>query len=484
MSCWAGLESVPRAGNASSVCRVRLPTTAVVPESGPEIITAMPASEPNIIEAELVGPTRSKPRWRFAPIVVGVLVGLVAMRVSFTAIAWMVTAYRQATATAPEQVRFQFDPAPFAAADDDRTEQAPARPTGFYPEGADWQVPIPARLAPVFVEDYQRAGDRTEEAQEQHAEAVKQLRVADRLKADGDYAAAEKAYQEAIRLEPVAAIAAYQLACNYALWDKPDEAWKSFNQAIDMGFSEFPFCYQDEELGSIRTRPEFPEKLRVIRDRYRTESQQRMRAPVVFRPSTKPESGHWPVIFLLHGYGDTHESYFDEAEAWAASGVLAIAVPGTVPITSGYCWSTDDVASTHDAIQEILADRLLDNLIDRTKRVNLLGFSQGALHAAQIQLLHLDKYRGSVVISPGGRPWVVGEPYSDPSVDKTLFGIQKGRMFLVAGKQESVATTTKLEELLDMSGWRVSRIDHEGGHHFPADWEERRPQMVEFLLAN
>jgi predicted esterase len=65
------------------------------------------------------------------------------------------------------------------------------------------------------------------------------------------------------------------------------------------------------------------------------------------------------LIFLLHGYGDSHESYFDEAEEWARLGFVAVAVPGSLPARPGaFIWSEDDVTTTHRQLQAIVGSRM------------------------------------------------------------------------------------------------------------------------------
>jgi len=107
-----------------------------------------------------------------------------------------------------------------------------------------------------------------------------------------------------------------------------DQAIACFQQAFDAGFADYPYCYQDHDMGAVREAPGFPDKLRTIRQRYLESRDAMIGTPVVFDAiDDQDESASRPIILLLHGYGDTHESYLDEAGAWASLGFLAVAMP-------------------------------------------------------------------------------------------------------------------------------------------------------------
>jgi predicted esterase len=344
---------------------------------------------------------------------------------------------------------------------------------GFAADGPQWETPIPSAKAPVNAEDYQAV---VRDAKfDPSSEAFQHLKAGDRLKSAGDYGQAEREYLEALRLNPALTHAAYQLACNYALWNKPAEAEKLFRQAFDQGFSDYPFCRHDTELGTVRNLADFSAMLKTIRERYLAKASSQTATPVVFTPASPQPAGGWPVMVLLHGYGDSHESYFDHAKLWAGQGFMAIALPGSVPFESGgFIWNEENVETTHEQIQAALAAPLVQSRSD-AKRVFLCGFSQGGIHAFQAAALHPQKYAGVVPVGPGGQPWVLDNDDLDRGIGK--------HVWLVWGQQDAAREfAEQLVPACKKAGWVVQTTIHPGGHQFPDDWAATCPRVATFLL--
>lgn len=297
-------------------------------------------------------------------------------------------------------------------------------------------------------------------------------RVADRQKSQGDYEAAEKNYLAALQADPNYANAAYQLACNYVLDGKLDQGKKFFDRAIELGFCDYGSCVNDDELGAIRDMPDFPGILETVRKRYYEEREKYLGAPVLFEPENGPSKA---LIVLLHGYGDSHESYFDNARAFNKLGFRAVALPGSLPfLDDGFHWSDYDSGVTHAAIQKVLADPLVAG---KNEKVFLLGFSQGAAHALDLIQKHPEIYAGGVILSPGGRL----SPFDEQTGHLRLSG--NGCLYVVHGDEEPHGAFTPLwRQDCQAAGWRFEMLAHPGGHHFPVDWEERLPAIAKFLL--
>ncbi|MEW4455543.1 alpha/beta hydrolase [Bremerella sp. JC817] len=309
------------------------------------------------------------------------------------------------------------------------------------------------------------------------SEADQYLQKGDALKGMGMYDAAKEQYLAASNADPEFAFPMYQLACNYELAGQHDDAVLAFREAMERGFDDFPTAVTDEELGRIRRRSDFQNDLQIIRTRYLVAARKHVGQPIAVRPETdKPPAG-WPVILMLHGYGDTHLNYLDEAERWARQGFVAIVVPGSFP-THGdtFQWSLDSFETTHGDLQAIVHSQLLDGVVDLSK-IYLLGFSQGALHAMLVTEAHADKYAGVVALSPGGN---MIQQLGRPSLDTT-----KGaaRIVFIHGEQEPHAPLVNIwARECGNAKWMFESQTHPGGHHFPDDWELRVPAIATFLL--
>ena len=302
------------------------------------------------------------------------------------------------------------------------------------------------------------------------------VREADQLKAIGSYAQAEKRYQRALAEDPQFAFAAYQLACNYELWGKPALAEESFQRAIKLGFKDFPVALGDDELGHIRNLPNFQEDLAQMRTRYLVDLNSRLGQPIAMKPVGAPPPQGWPLVVLLHGYGDTNVSYLDNAAEWTDLGYVAVALPGSVPMQSGrFQWATHSTEPTHVAVQEVVNSKLLADSINEDQ-VYLLGFSQGALHATLVAAEYPDLYAGVVAISPGGSQ---GAKLLNPQ-----FGPGNVNLYFTYGIREGLGQlVTPIQTACRQAGWNFQFRVHSGSHHFPGSWDQDRRQVARFLRS-
>lgn len=301
----------------------------------------------------------------------------------------------------------------------------------------------------------------------------KEMRMeADSLKSEEEFEEAEKAYLEALRLDPTDAMAAYQLACNYELWGDTAKAKKSFDHAMSLGFADYPTCLDDDELGEIREMADFDGILEQIRVRYIAQCKNHVGTPVLFDPPGGVSKG---LMILMHGYGDSHESYFDEAMAWNALGFRAVAMPGSIPHLDGkFSWSISSTEITFGQIQKILSD---PRIAQRNEKVYLMGFSQGGMHAMQVAAMHPDRIAGAIVMSPGGQPWMGKD-------DMGLKLTGQGRFYFTYGDQEMHGRFMPMWQAdCKKAGWKSMLHIHNGGHHFPRDWDTRRTEVANFLLS-
>lgn len=334
----------------------------------------------------------------------------------------------------------------------------------------DLSVPVLAPKPVIWMEDWK--------APETSPTMSEMLTTrADLFKSLKRYDGAEKLYQRAIEADPQQAYPVYQLACNYELAGKHAEAAAMFEKAVEIGFSDFPTALADNELGKIRERPDFEKTLAKIRERYIATAAERVGQPIAIRPEGKAPENGWPLMLLLHGYGDTNISYLDQAEQWAKSGFVAVAVPGTVPAQGGrFMWDLESTEPTRKNLQAIVDARLFEGHVDR-QRVFLLGFSQGALHAMLLTAEHPELYAGVVGLSPGGS-------LSQQLIAPTLKGAERPpRCYFIHGTEEPHAPIVRIwSSASQKAGWKFSSATHRGGHHFPENWDELQLKVAEFLL--
>ena len=72
-----------------------------------------------------------------------------------------------------------------------------------------------------------------------------------------------------IRLRPGSARGHYNLACSYALLERPDDAMRELELAYDCGFDDADHVKKDADLASLRERADFKKLVRRVRARTR-----------------------------------------------------------------------------------------------------------------------------------------------------------------------------------------------------------------------
>ena len=326
----------------------------------------------------------------------------------------------------------------------------------------------------IWVDDWKPAEPSESSAERESAKVT--VGLADRLKSMKQYEKAEAAYLRAMKADPKWAYPPYQLACNYELWNKHEKAVPVFKKAVELGFSDFPTALGDDELGKLRDAKDFNKTLAEIRKRYIKSGQKGVGTPVAVKPKGKKPNGGWPVMLMLHGYGDSNVNYVPFAKAWAKLGFVAVAVPGSTPGDDGrYMWDMKSTAPTLKDLRAIMKSKLLKDIVNKDQ-VFLLGFSQGALHALLLTAEHPDEFAGVVALSPGGS---IAQQMIVPKIAKG----RAARLVFIHGEQEPHAPIAKKwEDASAESDWKFMTSTHPGGHHFPQDWEQQRAKIAKFLV--
>lgn len=335
------------------------------------------------------------------------------------------------------------------------------------------EPPLAAKRAQVFANSLDAQKAFPPQVQGPALEAFK---IANQLKDYGRYAEAESHYKRALRLEPNFPFAAYQLACNYCRWGRPDDGWNWFERSVDMGLWSHPLIADDFEVNSIRGRSGFDGLVDRVKLRYEKRANEVHLPPIVMRPEGSPPEGGWPLMMIMHGYGGTSTTWVDYLESWTRQGFVSVGVTGPVAMADfWFRWPIDSVDKTHDYLQVILKD---EEVLKDTRQdaVFLMGFSQGAVHALQIIAKHPDQYAGVIAISPMGKPNKLGSMNLSRETPRSIV--------LISGQREPHETQQSIrwvQQACQRSGWWHERRVHTGGRHIPKNWHEIEPVIAKTL---
>ncbi len=70
-----------------------------------------------------------------------------------------------------------------------------------------------------------------------------------------------------VKLRPESPRANYNLACSYALLDRPEDAFRALDAAVENGFEDGEHLSRDDDLKSLRGDPRFAEIIVRVRDK-------------------------------------------------------------------------------------------------------------------------------------------------------------------------------------------------------------------------
>src|ERR1051326_7316757 len=304
------------------------------------------------------------------------------------------------------------------------------------------------------------------------------VREADDLKGGEQYADAAAHYLAALRVQPKHLWARYQLAGDLALWGHRRLALSTLRQAITDGFWGYEMMRGDTDFESIKDDPEFASMLASIMGRYATEAKKHEGRSFIRAPQGTPPARGWPIVIFLHGMGDRADAYVPNAESASEQGYAGIAVSApVVQWENQYAWPSEKVETTHAYLQKVLDGYRERKDLDRS-RVFLVGFSQGAVHAAGLLAQHSRDYSGAIILSPGG----------PPGIPQTLEKTASARpLCAIHGEKEHPICLQSAESCVGLwkkAKWPVLQETHPGGHQIPEDFEDRFPRLMKWLEQN
>ena len=195
----------------------------------------------------------------------------------------------------------------------------------------------------------------------------------------------------------------------------------------------------------------------------------------ILQPETVSDS--YPLLFALHGNGSNVEGF---APHWryARDGGWLVALPQSPQAQGSGKFSWND----WDWVIPTIVDhysRVRKNYAVDPQHVVLGGFSMGAGLALRLAFTQTIKVQGLICVAPflsdvHALLPMLGQPHS-----------QKQRIYIVASKEDEYCydVALKLSVLLTEYGIQHKLdIYRDTGHAFPASFEERVPNALDFIL--
>ncbi|MDB6152027.1 MAG: Carbohydrate acetyl esterase/feruloyl esterase [Chthoniobacteraceae bacterium] len=209
----------------------------------------------------------------------------------------------------------------------------------------------------------------------------------------------------------------------------------------------------------------------------------------------RDSAGKFPVLYLVHGFGDNDASWSAHGKAnWILDNLIAkgsakpmlVVMPDGHPLAPGTGPRGDYGKANSEAFEAELVNEILP-LIESTYRVRasadgraIAGLSMGGGHSLYTGLRHSDIFSAIGAFSAG----VPSQESLNQAFDNAGNLNEKLRLFWIAcGKSDSlVDRNRKLDAQLTEKGINHTWVESEGGHAWPV-WRQYLAQFVPLLFV-
>lgn len=199
-------------------------------------------------------------------------------------------------------------------------------------------------------------------------------------------------FKEALKYDEKHSGTYYNIACDYALLKKADEAVKWVGDAIDKGFHDFSHIAGDSDLDSVRDTEAFKTMIAAAKHKI-------IGDPVIVtvEPPGLDRTKPVPLILVLHGHGESAAAQAAKwKEAAEATGVVVACFQGTTKINADRWGYNDEFVMTQamDCLEEMKGKYTLD-----PKKTYVAGSSQGGQFAYELAFRHASRFAGLILSS-------------------------------------------------------------------------------------
>jgi predicted esterase len=277
----------------------------------------------------------------------------------------------------------------------------------------------------------------------------------------------------------------YNLACFLARLGQRDAAFYWLQQAALEEGVDAPYADEDDDLKSLRQDARWAKVRRYLADVNHYFETAPLARTVLVLPSGYKKESAIPVILWAHGLGATPENFVTGSGQQFADqlNLAVVGVSGTKARgPHSFVWA-EDVKTDAQRFRDALAE-IADRVTIKKGCVVLFGFSQGAQVALNIGASYPEEYAGAIALSPGGM---------SPTAQRHLDHVETSpvlshRGFVISwGAQEDPGNVSLAVHASDRLRQLKAKLIQKGypgvsAHAFPADFDERFPEWVSFVL--
>jgi predicted esterase len=231
----------------------------------------------------------------------------------------------------------------------------------------------------------------------------------------GDYKTGAAYLKKWVEADPSDAVAWYNLACCFAVEKKTNDAMKALKKAAEAGWSDAAHTSEDDDLKSLREHKDFAQIIRDIAHNASSRNggftinlckQERLGEYIVILPDEYDGTRRYPLVVLLHGYGDSMRGFTMAAPMISSHDYIFIIPEAAYPLLEGYNTGfshlrefdnfKEDTASIPSAAQWVVnaADDAMKRYPIDGNKFWMAGFSQGAAVAHIVAARFPDRVAG------------------------------------------------------------------------------------------
>lgn len=274
----------------------------------------------------------------------------------------------------------------------------------------------------------------------------------------------------------------YNVACLYSLKGEGDNAIKSLQRAVELGFDNMELLESDADLTAIRNRPEYKTIVETAKknqgkslETYREKASKS--EPLIFVPEGLAADKPVGCVVILHPFGGTAEWIVQRWKGAAKKmGVIVVAPRAVIPQDSGFRWQDVELADT--IVMKALEAAKSKHKIDE-KQIVISGFSEGASMTYALALRHGDTFCGAIPIA--GR-------LSDPIAGWDDVKKRKLPRFVIMvgdkDQEDTVKNNREAEKKLEEAGAKAKLKVFPGvGHAFPEETDKELSEAVSSVIG-
>jgi predicted esterase len=272
----------------------------------------------------------------------------------------------------------------------------------------------------------------------------------------------------------------YDLACYLSRIGKAHAAFYWLQAAAIEEGVDSEHAQRDEDLEFLRADPRWGKVLRYMQECNRYFASASVTQTLVILPKGYKKDIPIAAVLWMHGLGARPSGFVNEGcqEYADKLNIAIIGVSGTrARGPNSFVWAVD--------VEED-AKRLRKALVEVSDRVTIkkgflitFGFSQGAQVGLEVAARYPEEFAGSIALSPGA------DPHLEKLKPSPLLARRGFVVSCAAGEHPGNVRLTALDAAwLRKARAQVIHKAYPGAseHSFPADFHERFPEWVQFIL--